>query len=65
MLNFKSCVNHELKHACSNLIKNLLEITLFDFMFTTCGSNDCVLLDKSGNNMQCFQTNFSSASVSY
>ena len=40
------------------LTKILLEITLFDFMFTTCGSNDCVLLDKSGNNMQCFQTNF-------
>ena len=28
------------------LIKILLEITLFDFMFTTSGSNDCVLLDE-------------------
>ena len=32
------------------LIKILLEITLFDFMFTTSGLNDCVLLDESGNN---------------
>ena len=31
------------------LIKILLEITLFDFMFTTRASNDCVLLDESGN----------------
>ena len=38
------------------LIKILLEIeiTLFDFMFTTCGSNDCTLLDESENNTQCF-----------
>ena len=36
------------------LIKILLEITLFDFMLTTSGSNDCVLLDQSGNNTQCF-----------
>ena len=40
------------------LIKILLEITLFDFMFTTRGSNNCVFLDESKNNMQCFQTNF-------
>ena len=36
------------------LIKILLEITLFGFMFTTCGSNNYVLLDESGNNTQCF-----------
>ena len=36
------------------LIKILFEITLFGYMFTTRGSNDCVLLDESGNNMQCF-----------
>ena len=35
------------------LIKTL-EIALFDFMFTTLGLNDYVLLDESGNNMQCF-----------
>ena len=40
------------------LIKILLEITLIDLMFTTSGSNDCVLLDASGNNTQCFETNF-------
>ena len=40
---------------CLILIKILLEITLFDFMLlTTSGSNDYVLLDKSGNNIQCF-----------
>ena len=39
------------------LIK-ILEIALFDFMFTTRGSNDCVVLDESRNNAQCFQTNF-------
>ena len=31
------------------LIK-ILEITLFDFMFTTHGLNDCVFLDESRNN---------------
>ena len=36
------------------LIKILLEIILFDFMFTTRGSNDYVLLDESGNDTQCF-----------
>ena len=36
------------------LIKILLEITLFDFMFTRSGSNDYVLLDESENNTQCF-----------
>ena len=36
------------------LIKILLEITLVNFMFTTHGSNDYVLLDESGNNSQCF-----------
>ena len=51
---FESCINHELKHACSILIKILLEITLSDFMFTTRGSNDCVVLDESINNTQCF-----------
>ena len=40
-------------------IEILLEIILFDFVFTTRGSNDCVLLDESRNNTQCFQTNFS------
>ena len=40
------------------LIKILLEVTLFGFMFTTCGSNDYILPDKSGNNTQCFLTNF-------
>ena len=54
MSNFESCITHELKHA----LKNLLEITLVGFMFITSGSNDYVLLDESGNNMQCFQTNF-------
>ena len=32
------------------LIKILLEITLFGFMFTTRGLNDYVPLDESGNN---------------
>ena len=32
------------------LIKILLKITLFGFMFTTRGSNDYVPLDESGNN---------------
>ena len=32
------------------LIKILLEITLFDFMFTIIGLNDYVLLDESANN---------------
>ena len=36
------------------LIKILPEITLFGFMFTTCGSNDYVFLDGSVNNTQCF-----------
>ena len=36
------------------LITILLEITLFDFEFTTRVSNECVLLDESGNNTQCF-----------
>ena len=36
------------------LIKILLEIALFGFMFTKRGLNDYVLLDESGNNMQCF-----------
>ena len=36
------------------LIKILLKITLSDFMFTTRGSNACVLLDESRNNTQCF-----------
>ena len=36
------------------LIKFLPEITLFGFMFTTCGSNDYVLLNESENNVQCF-----------
>ena len=36
------------------LIKIVLEIILFDFMFTTSGSNNYVLLDESGNNTQCF-----------
>ena len=40
------------------LIKILLENILFYFMFTTRGSNDCVVLDESRNNTQCFQTNF-------
>ena len=40
------------------LIKILIEITLFGFMFTTRGSNDYALLDESGNNTQCFLTNF-------
>ena len=40
------------------LIKILLEIALFGFMFPTRGSNDYVLLDASGNNTQCFETNF-------
>ena len=40
------------------ILIEILEITLFDFMFTTRGSNDCVLLGESGNNTQCFQTNF-------
>ena len=31
-----------------------LEITLLGFMFTKRGSNDYVLLNESGNNMQCF-----------
>ena len=35
------------------LIK-ILEIILFGFMFTTRGTNDYVLLNESGNNMQCF-----------
>ena len=39
------------------ILITILEITLFDFMLTTRGSNDCVLLDKSGNNTQRFQTN--------
>ena len=46
---FESCINHELKHACSNF-----EITLFDFMFNTPGSNNCGLLNESRNNTQCF-----------
>ena len=33
------------------LIKILLEITLFDFMFTTRRSNDYVFLDEVGNNV--------------
>ena len=45
-------------HAAS-LIKILREITWFGFMFTTCGSNDYVLLDESGNNTQCFKQIFS------
>ena len=36
------------------LIKILLKITLFDFMFTTRGSNACVFFDESGSNTQCF-----------
>ena len=36
------------------ILIRILEITLFDFMFTTRGSNDYVLLDESGNNTQCF-----------
>ena len=40
------------------LIKILLKITMFGFMFTTRGSNDYVLLDESGNNMQCFLNKF-------
>ena len=36
------------------LIRILLQITLFDFMFTTHHSNDYVPLDESGNNTQCF-----------
>ena len=40
------------------LIKILLEITLFECMFTTRGSNDCVFLDESGNNTLCFETKF-------
>ena len=39
------------------LIKILLEITLFGFMLTTRGSNNCVFLEESRNNTQCFQTN--------
>ena len=35
------------------LIK-ILEITLFDFIFTIRDSNDYVLLDESENNTQCF-----------
>ena len=40
-------------------IKIVLEITLFDFMFTTWGSNNCVFLDKSRNNMSCYKLIFS------
>ena len=48
------------------LIKVLLEIIyLFDFINATRGSNDCVFLDESRNNTQCFQLNALSASVSY
>ena len=47
------------------ILNKILEITLFDFMFTTHGLDHCVFLDEFGNNMQCFQTNFYSASVSY
>ena len=36
------------------LNKIFLEITLFDFMFTTRSSNNYVLLNESGNNTQCF-----------
>ena len=36
------------------LIKILLKITLFVFMFSTRGSNDYVLLDESGYYTQCF-----------
>ena len=39
------------------LIK-ILEFALFDFMFTTRGSNDYVFLDQSGNNTQRSYTNF-------
>ena len=39
----------------ATLLIKILEITLFGFMFSTRGSND---LAESGNNTQCFQTNF-------
>ena len=41
------------------LIKILLEISLFGFMFTTRSSNDYVLLNESGNNTKCFKQIFS------
>ena len=41
----------------TTLIK-ILEINLFDFIFNTHGSNDCVFLDESRKNTQCFQTSF-------
>ena len=52
-------LNHELNMQVAILIKILLEITLLGFMLTIRDSNDCVFLDESGNNAQCFKLIFS------